>query len=42
MWKIFKTSVKITITIWLLKSIWKDIDGDEAQELKQILKQSIK
>jgi len=41
MWKIFKTSVKITITIWLLKSIWEDIDGDEVQQLKQNIKQSI-
>ena len=36
MWKIFKTSVKITITIWLLKSIWEDIDGDEVQQPKEL------
>jgi hypothetical protein len=39
MWKLFKTSVKIALTIWLLKSIWKDIDADDAQKIKQIFKQ---
>lgn len=39
MWQIFKTSLKITITIWLLKSIWKDIDGNEIKQIKQIFKQ---
>jgi hypothetical protein len=39
MWKIFKTSLKITINIWLLKSIWHDIDGNEIKQIKQIFKQ---
>jgi hypothetical protein len=39
MWQIFKTSLKITITIWLIKSIWNDIDGNEIKQIKQIFKQ---
>jgi hypothetical protein len=38
MWKLFKTSVKITLTIWLIKSIWKDIDGGDAK-LKSIIRE---
>lgn len=36
MWKIFKTSFKLMLTIWLVKSIWNDISDSE---LKQIFKQ---
>lgn len=39
MWKIFKTALKITITIWLIKSIWNDIDEDDMNKLKSVFKQ---
>jgi len=39
MWKIFKTAIKITLTVWLIKSIWKDIEPDEMDKLKSVFKQ---
>jgi hypothetical protein len=39
MWKIFKTALKITITIWLIKSIWNDIDEDDMHKIKSVFKQ---
>jgi len=38
MWKIFKTSVKITLTIWLIKSIWKDV-GLQDERMKELIRE---
>jgi|LauGreDrversion4_2_1035121.scaffolds.fasta_scaffold51678_2 hypothetical protein len=39
MWKIFKTALKITITVWLIKSIWNDIGQEDVDKLKSVFKQ---
>jgi hypothetical protein len=37
MWKLFKTAVKITLTIWLIKSIWSDIGDDDMNKIKSLI-----
>lgn len=39
MWKIFKTAVKLSIALWMIKSMYDDIGDEDMKKIKSVFKQ---